>query len=219
MAGTDQRRRRRLTRSDRRNQILKTATELFSRHGFRGTTVRRLAQRAGISEATIYQHFPSKEALYDAILEQRMEHSRHLLFPRQAAAAKQDRELMRTLIENFLKQQATDDSFLRMLLFSALEGHDLARKFVSGHMREFYSFLSSYFSQRMEDGALKPMDPQLAARLLMGLVVMVVLHREIFQDPIMTALDIDGLPAQVVDLFCHGILVAEQPPQALGMEP
>jgi len=126
---------------------------------------------------------------------------------------------MRTLIENFLKQQATDDSFLRMLLFSALEGHDLARKFVTGHMREFYRFLGTYFSQRMEEGALKPMDPQLAARLLMGMVVIVVPHRETFQDPIMTALDIEGLPAQVVDLFCHGILAAEQPPQALGIQP
>jgi AcrR family transcriptional regulator len=210
--------RKRLSRADRRQQILRVATEIFSRNGFRGTTLRQLAKRAGISEATIYQHFPSKEALYDAILEQRMDNSRHLFFPRQAAESKQDRELMNTLIENFLHEQATDNSFLRMLLFSALEGHDLARKFVTGHMRKFYRFLSTYLSQRMDDGALKPMDPQLTARLLMGMVLIVVLHREIFQDPIMTMLDIERLPSQVVDLFCHGVMAAPKPTHCEGTE-
>lgn len=213
------RKRKKMTRSARRQQILRIATELFARHGFRGTTLRRLANQAGISEATIYQHFPSKEALYDAILEQRMDNSRHLFFPEEAAAAKQDRQLMLTLIENFLQQQSQDSSFLRMLFFSALEGHELAQKFVTGHMREFYRFLSSYLEQRMEDGVLKKMDPQLSARLLMGMALIVVLHREIFRDPSVAGLEIDQLPARVVDLFCHGILVEREADQARRKEP
>ena len=54
-------RRTRLTGNERREQIIRTATELFSRVGFRGATMRQLAERAGISEAMIYHHFPSKE--------------------------------------------------------------------------------------------------------------------------------------------------------------
>jgi len=60
---------------------------------------------------------------------------------------------------------------------------------------------------------------RMKARPLMGMVVMVVPHRKIFQDSIMTALDLDGLPARGVDLFCRGTLVTGPPAQAGRMEP
>src|SRR5215831_14541705 len=53
---------------DRRVAIVKAARRVFAEHGFRGTTTRALAQAAGVSEALLFQHFPSKEALYAAML-------------------------------------------------------------------------------------------------------------------------------------------------------
>lgn len=58
----------RLSRDSRRQQILECALPLFARHGFAGTTTRRLADAAGISEALLFKHFPSKSAVYAAIL-------------------------------------------------------------------------------------------------------------------------------------------------------
>jgi len=53
----------------RREQILATAVNLFSRNGFRGTTTKEIAQAAGVSEAMVFRHFANKEALYAAILD------------------------------------------------------------------------------------------------------------------------------------------------------
>ena len=58
----------RMTGDDRRKQILQTAVHLFSTHGFSGTTTRKIAEAAGVSEAMVFKHFSTKEDLYGAIL-------------------------------------------------------------------------------------------------------------------------------------------------------
>jgi AcrR family transcriptional regulator len=61
-------RRARLPAEERRAQILAEAAALFAEAGFSGTT-RELAKRLGITQAALYRHFPSKEALIDALFE------------------------------------------------------------------------------------------------------------------------------------------------------
>ena len=59
----------RLDSEERRRAIVATAMPLFARHGFAGTTTKEIARAAGVSEALVFQHFPSKAALYAQILE------------------------------------------------------------------------------------------------------------------------------------------------------
>jgi AcrR family transcriptional regulator len=54
-----------------RERILETAYELFSRRGVRGVGVDEVIARAGVAKATLYAHFPSKDALALAFLERR----------------------------------------------------------------------------------------------------------------------------------------------------
>ncbi len=50
---------------DTRDQILAAATTVFSQHGFRGSTTRRIADAAGVNEVTIFRYFGSKDALLE----------------------------------------------------------------------------------------------------------------------------------------------------------
>jgi AcrR family transcriptional regulator len=59
----------RLTADERRSAIVEAATKVFAENGFHGTTTRELARAAGVSEALLYKHFPSKESLFTAMLE------------------------------------------------------------------------------------------------------------------------------------------------------
>ncbi|HTG00774.1 MAG TPA: TetR/AcrR family transcriptional regulator [Nitrospirota bacterium] len=59
----------RLTADERRQSIINAVIGLFAEKGFDGTTTRELAQAAGISEALLFKHFPSKHSLYVAVLE------------------------------------------------------------------------------------------------------------------------------------------------------
>jgi len=60
--------RRRMSAADRREAILDAALEEFSLHGFHETSLEGVADRAGISKALIYEHFPSKRNLHEALL-------------------------------------------------------------------------------------------------------------------------------------------------------
>jgi AcrR family transcriptional regulator len=62
-------RRQRYDCEERRRSIVEAAMPLFACQGFAGTTTKALAKAAAVSEALLYKHFPSKKALYRAILE------------------------------------------------------------------------------------------------------------------------------------------------------
>jgi len=57
----------RMSADERRVAIVKAVLPLFARQGFSNTTTRELAEAAGVSEALLYKHFPSKESLYAEI--------------------------------------------------------------------------------------------------------------------------------------------------------
>jgi AcrR family transcriptional regulator len=58
-------------RSERsRTQILDAALKLFAHHGYGATSVRDIAEAAGLSKGNVYHHFPDKEAIFRSLLDQ-----------------------------------------------------------------------------------------------------------------------------------------------------
>jgi len=53
---------------DTRRDLLEASLELFALHGFHGAGLRDIARAAGVRESAVYHHFPSKEALFEALL-------------------------------------------------------------------------------------------------------------------------------------------------------
>jgi AcrR family transcriptional regulator len=60
--------RTRLSAQQRRQQLLEVAGGLFAEHGFHGLSMEQLADAAGVSKPVLYQHFPSKQELYLALV-------------------------------------------------------------------------------------------------------------------------------------------------------
>ena len=56
-----------MSADERRAAIVKAVLPVFARQGFSSTTTRQLAEAAGVSEALLYKHFPSKDSLYAEI--------------------------------------------------------------------------------------------------------------------------------------------------------
>ena len=55
-------------RSDNKEKIFDVSINLFSEYGYDGVSIRQIAKEVGIRESSIYNHFPSKESILDAIL-------------------------------------------------------------------------------------------------------------------------------------------------------
>jgi AcrR family transcriptional regulator len=60
----------RMSSGERRAQIVAAARRVFSQHGYDGAKTLQIAREAGVSEALVYRHYPSKLALYRAVLRQ-----------------------------------------------------------------------------------------------------------------------------------------------------
>ena len=99
---------RRLPAEARRAQILREAARLFASHGFKGTTTRDVAAGAGITEAALYRYFPSKEAMYAAILDERMAASDLLAPVEELARAGDDRGVFGGLALALLRSVEAD---------------------------------------------------------------------------------------------------------------
>ena len=116
-------------------QILRAASQCFGTRGFHGTTTRDVAAAVGITEAALYRYFPSKEAMYTAILDARMSAPNPVDAVAEPAARGDDRAVFAGLLETLLASVASDPSFIRLLFYSALEGHELAKPFHEQRMR------------------------------------------------------------------------------------
>jgi AcrR family transcriptional regulator len=192
-------------KSDRRQDILSAAMELFAKKGFRGTTTRDLASQAEINEAIIFRHFNTKEELYNAILEHKAGESHDSRFEELERLARDgdDEKFFTALGHAFLDRHEKDTTFLRLLLFSALEGHQLSDMFVAGMSARKPFF--NHIQKRIDEGAFRPMNPQLAARAFLGMFASFVLWQEIFGLKKNHSFDRDEVVRTFVSIFLRGI--------------
>jgi len=192
---------------ERRQEIIRAAMEVFARNGFGGSTTREIAKNAGISEAMIYSHFRNKQDLYTAIIDEKLQESEPLYYPLDAMRNKDDPRVFTTIVSNYLRRHSEDTTFMRLLLFSALEGHELASMFVAGPVRKYFEFLADYIGQRIDEGAFKPVNKEITSRCLLGMVHYFVLLREILGDDTLKPADLTEAVETIVKIFCQGILV------------
>jgi TetR/AcrR family transcriptional regulator len=171
---------KRLSFGEREARLLTAAGRLFSRLGYRGTTTRAIAEAAGINEALLFRHFPTKEALYDTLLHRTMEEwSQEVLV---ALEDFQNKPLHQALIEIaqiIINKVKTDPSLLRTVVFASLEGHRLGKGFYK-KSPPIKSFMESFFKDRQLRGEIKKLDPTLLAATYLSLVFYYIHMKEIF---------------------------------------
>ena len=196
-------------RHDRRQDILAAAMELFAKKGFRGTTTRDLATQAEVNEAIIFRHFKNKEELYRAILEHKACEDRDARIEEleRLANANDDQRFFETLGRRFLERHKKDTTFFRLLLFSALEGHQLSEMFAASMTARnpMSNYIANYIQKRIDEGVFRSMDPHLAARGWLGMFASFVLFEEILGLKKTQPYDGDDVIHTFVSIFLKGI--------------
>ena len=196
----------RMTAEDRKLQILRVAVSLFSQKGFGGTTTKEIAQAAGVSEAMVFRHFATKQELYTAILDHKA-CSGDSMNPEEMVAEalkqKDDRAVFEQLALGALEHHECDPEFQRLLLHSALEGHELAEMFFEKFVRRVYELLGGYITERQRDGAMAKIDPAIAVRAFIGMIIHHSLNNNLW-DPQRRLLKISN--AEAAKHFAHILL-------------
>ena len=149
----------RLDADQRRRAIVEAVTPLFARKGFAGTTTKELAEAAGVSEALVYRHFPSKEALYRAILLTDAQEGSPVFRKMQSLEPSTSTliHMIHRIAHWFLMEQSTEwKNRLRLVINSLLEDGEFARLvFETASSGAFKVFEASWNSAR-DAGHLVP---------------------------------------------------------------
>ena len=152
----------RMSGTDRRAQLLDAALEVFSRKGFEGTTTKEVAAAAGVTEAIIFRHFPTKQALYTAVLDHHVESSEiqdWLVEIKTWMDQNKDEEVLRSIARAILTSYRRDPRYERVLLFAALEGHELGLAHNRQMVAPIYELLRDYFARRQREGGIANLPP------------------------------------------------------------
>ncbi|MGC4118637.1 MAG: TetR/AcrR family transcriptional regulator [Myxococcales bacterium] len=100
-------------------QVLAAAAQVFESHGYAAGTTNRIAQRAGVSIGTLYQYYPSKEAIAVALLERHIEetHRRSLEWAGHMVAERHGlRDALKDYVEGMLEAHAGRPRLQHILL-------------------------------------------------------------------------------------------------------
>ncbi|MBN3785430.1 TetR/AcrR family transcriptional regulator [Burkholderia sp. Ac-20353] len=154
----------------KRAAIVSAAIEEFLAAGYDATSMDRIAARADVSKRTVYNHFPSKEALFAAILHKLWDASHTGIAPvfRDDAPL---REQLLELLERKLRL-LNDDAFLalaRVAIAAGIHSPERARDMVE-RMGEREEDVTVWIRAAATAGRLAVPDPAFASQQLQGLV-------------------------------------------------
>jgi len=170
----------RLNRMQRRERIVDAALAVFSHHGYRGATTRQLSRAAGITEVTLFRHFPTKERLFGAVLEKysilpvlRAALSR---LPEQADA----RTTLRRIGRQFLQILTERRDMIRLILSEAAVNPRLAAVLFRQGPGKFLGDAAKILSVFRTRGEIRRVNLAIASRALLGIFFSFILIQEIF---------------------------------------
>ena len=152
----------RLDSDERRQAIVDAAVPLFARKGFSGATTRELAEAAGVSEALLYRHFPSKQLLYSEILQQvgcQGDPALEKLASLPASSATlvcMMRFMVRRFVAGSEAERADLDPRIRLVLHSCLEDGAYARELFDAVCVQIMPFFTASFDAAVAAGDVVP---------------------------------------------------------------
>ncbi|WP_322015444.1 TetR/AcrR family transcriptional regulator [Paraburkholderia sp. J12] len=154
----------------KRAAIVEAAIEEFLAAGFEATSMDRIAARACVSKRTVYNHFPSKEALFEAIMLQLWDASHATDTSPWRAGEPLRPQLVELLMRKLrLLNDASFLSLARMAIAAAMHAPERANDMVT-RMGEREEDLTVWIRAATAAGRLRIDDPLFASQQLQGLV-------------------------------------------------
>jgi TetR/AcrR family transcriptional regulator, acrAB operon repressor len=204
-----------------RTQILNAALKLFSHQGYRATSIRDIAEAAGVSTGNVYHHFADKEAMFHELLNQYWTAIESAQFPfNQALAAgfPDDLEAVGRGARESVQQWRHHVALIYVDVVE-FEGKHI-RKFYTDMAHRFEAFLSRNREQLGLDQKLRPGVSPVSAVMLASRVFLHYFSIEIlFGVPNHFGHSTDQVIAEVADMLRYGMLRPDAPADAAPARP
>ncbi|GGJ13553.1 TetR/AcrR family transcriptional regulator [Neoroseomonas lacus] len=188
-------------------ELLDAALDTFREKGFAATRMEDIASRAGVSKGTIYLYFPSKEAVFEALVRSNLLPVIERLQAAMTTEAGSATARLGILVQAF--SRVTADPRLvalpRLVLAEAGNFPDMARFYRREVVARGLALVAGILEQGMAAGEFRPLDPQLTARLFLAPMVLSALWRATFAAVEDAPLPTESMLGLHLELFLRGI--------------
>jgi len=200
-------------------KALEAALELFSKQGFRGSTMRQVADAAGLSVGNLYHHFPSKEAIFERLLD---DYWQRLLDPElplnrvfARASFPEDLEELAAACEQVV---ADNLRYILLIYVDVIE-------FRGQHIHDFYQEMAHRFqavygphlAERKRRGELGDVDPMAAVMMASRWFLYFFTVEKCFGVPMHLGMSPQQAVGEFIRLIRYGLLPRDPQDPATGL--
>jgi AcrR family transcriptional regulator len=193
---------------ERRTAILDAALRVWAKRGFDGTSVAEVAREAGLTKGTLYLYFPSKQALLEEALR------RYSLLPALAEGLERLRgqpleDVVRGLVAVAWRGLQARRELVGVLLRELPNHPEESRRFLEQVVLPMNRLLADHLARALPAERLAKLDPIVAARSLLGMVLMFFVSQEILGGAGLLPIPEPRILGTIGELFLRGALGGE----------
>jgi len=165
-----------LEKQDTKSSIISAAARLFAEKGYKETTISDIAKLIGLSEASLYQYFPSKEALLltipDVWVRNAIQDINEHLFGIKGAFNK-----LRKFLWWYIRYIEREPDIAKVVFLFLKTNRNFMNTDVYENVREFYSILLQIFEEGISSGEMRQeLNPYLARSVFLGTIEHIVIR-------------------------------------------
>ena len=191
----------------RPDEVLDAALDLFIENGFEATRVEDIARQAGLSKGAVYLYFPSKEAVLEGIVRRAIVPiASHALSFVEGYAG--DPRVPITLALKSLAARLADPKVLaipKVMMREMINFPEFAQMYRREVLDQVIPVIIGLIRTGVAEGYLRPVDPELTVRSIVGPIVLHILMDEVFGLRPEGGLSVDGLIENHLTILFDGL--------------
>lgn len=164
----EKRRSGRPSRPVSRETILEEATAVFAENGYTGASMNEMAKRVGLRKASLFHHFPNKETLYEAVLENALTQLGLLIAAVEMPGDSFVKQLDH-LGDILVRHLGSNPTVARLLIREMVEGNRFSRGPIGETILAILGATVNFLESGMESGAIARQDPRQLLLSIVGL--------------------------------------------------
>ncbi len=197
-----------LSKGERTRQaVMEAAYELFLEQGYAATSMRQIADRAGLALGGIYNHFAGKEAIFSELILDR--HPYRQILPIMLNAPADDPEsFVRSAAQTMVDELGKRPDFIKLMLIEIVEfnGRNMP-KIIERVLPQVLPLIQRFSQQK---NLLRDIPPFVFFRAFLGLFFSYYITELMIMDTTLSKTQSNALD-HFVEIFLHGILATKEP--------
>lgn len=193
-----------LKAGQRRAEIMEQSKRLFARLGLHGVSVNEIAEACKVSPAVLYQHFRSKEALYEEVIND-LACEREDYVDAVLSGPSDFANVLYRMTVIFVKGRIRDADSVRIELRSLIDGDEIQEKFFSNHWKGLSEYIELSLQEMKETGTIKSIDTRLAVLSYIALVRQVMITLSLDEQEGNGGAGVEYYVKGILNIFLRGI--------------